>query len=145
MPGEKRFRNSTMGFNREDVTAYIEKIMVEYDNKLKDKEVEIAALKSDLREYKQKYEVLFQKAEEVKEERDKIATVMLKAQEQACLIVEEAQIRALEEKEKYDLLIGEEKARLADIRRYLTHLKSEVIDTMKKVEGDLEEYIEEAG
>lgn len=145
MPGEKRFRNSTMGFNREDVNAYIEKIMVEYDNKLKDKEVEIAALKSDLREYKQKYEVLFQKAEEVKEERDKIATVMLKAQEQACLIIEEAQIRALEEKEKYDLLIGEEKARLADIRRYLTHLKSEVIDTMKKVEGDLEEYIEEAG
>ena len=53
MPGEKRFRTSFMGgFKKSDVNSYIEKILTEFDGKLKDKDNEILSLKSQIGEYK---------------------------------------------------------------------------------------------
>ena len=44
MPGEKRFGTSLFGFSKSDVNLYIEKILKEFDDKLKSKDEEINAI-----------------------------------------------------------------------------------------------------
>ena len=129
MAGEKRFGNSIFGFKKSDVNSYIEKILMEFDDKLKEKDNEIVMLKSQNKEIKGKYEEFGKKAEQINEDRAKIGDVLIKAQEKAELMVSEAKIQALEEKKKLDEIIEREKEKLVDIKDELKTLKSEVVST----------------
>ncbi|MGI6777608.1 MAG: hypothetical protein ACOX7R_06160 [Acetivibrionales bacterium] len=137
MPGEKRFRTSLFGFKKSDVNSYIEKLLREFDDKLKEKDGEITALRSQLREIKSNYEEIAAKAEQINEDRAKIADVLIKAQEKAELMLEDARIEALEEKRKLEEIIEQERERLVDIKRELKTLKTEAINTLKKYEDQL--------
>lgn len=143
MPGEKRFRNSLFGFNKVDVNAYIEKLLREFDDKLKEKDDEVASLKNQNRDLKQKYEELFKKADQINEDREKIASVLIRAQEQAQAMLQEARMEALDEKKKLEETIECEKEKLVDIRQELKSLKSEVVNTLKKYDEQLGEIINE--
>jgi cell division initiation protein len=150
MPGEKRFRTSFMGgFNKVDVNTYIEKILREFDDKLKEKDDEIASLKNQSRDYRLKYEELMQKSDQINDDRAKIADVLIKAQEKAALMLEDARAEALEEKKKLDEVVEQEKEKLVDLRQEIKTLKGEVISTLKKYESQLgtleKEDDEEAG
>jgi uncharacterized phage infection (PIP) family protein YhgE len=137
VPGEKRFRTSLFGFKKSDVNSYIEKLLREFDDKLKEKDGEITALRSQLREIKSNYEEIAAKAEQINEDRAKIADVLIKAQEKAELMLEDARIEALEEKRKLEEIIEQERERLVDIKRELKTLKTEAINTLKKYEDQL--------
>lgn len=143
MPGEKRFRTSLFGFNKVDVNTYIEKLLREFDDKLKEKDDEIAALKNQNREFKQKYEELFKKSDQINEDREKISSVLIRAQEQAQVMLAEARSEALEERKKLEETIECEKEKLVDIRQELKSLKSEVVTTLKKYEVQLGGILDE--
>ena len=150
MPGEKRFRTSFMsGFNKADVNSYIEKILREFDDKLKEKDDETTTLKNQNKEYKFKYEELLKRADQINEDRDKIAEVLIKAHEKADMMVEDARAEALDEKKKLEDVIEQEKEKLIDIRQELKMLKSEVVNTLKKYDTQLGTFLqvedEEAG
>ena len=142
MPGEKRFGTSLFGFRKSDVNSYIEKILKEFDDKLKEKDEEIAILRNQSRELKAKYEELAAKENQINEDRTKIADVLIKAKESAELILEDARIQAIEEKRKLEELIESEREKLVDIKAELKSLKSDVVNTLKKYEGQLDEFIE---
>lgn len=138
MPGEKRFRTMFLGgFKKADVNTYIEKILREFDDKLKEKDDEISVLKNQNKDLKTKFEELFKKADQVNEDRAKIADVLIKAQEKAQLMLEDAKLEALDEKKKLEEVIEQEKERLVDIKHELKFLKSEVVNTLKKYETQL--------
>jgi hypothetical protein len=144
MPGEKRFRTSFMGgFKKVDVNLYIEKILQEFDDKLKEKDDEIVSLKNQGKDIKVKYEELAKKANQIIIDRAKIADVLIKAQEQAELMLEDARIEAFEEKKKLEGVIEQEKERLVDIRQEMKTLKNEVVNTLKKYETQLEIFASE--
>jgi len=144
MPGEKRFRTSFMGgFNKSDVNTYIEKILREFDDKFKDKDDEIAVQKNQNKEYKSKYEELLKKADQINDDRAKIADVLIKAQEKAQVMLEDARMEALEEKKRLEDTIEQEKEKLVDIRQEVKILKGEVISTLKKYESQLGSYIKD--
>jgi cell division initiation protein len=144
MPGEKRFRTSFMGgFKKADVNLYIEKILREFDDKLKEKDDEIASLKNQSKELRLKYEELSKKAEQITEDRTKIADVLIKAQKQAESMLEDARIEALEEKKKLEEVIEQEKEKLVDIRQEMKSLKNEVVNTLKKYESQLGTFVPE--
>lgn len=146
MPGEKRFRTSFMGgFKKSDVNAYIEKILREFDDKLKEKDDEIAILKNQNKEYKFKYDELQRKADQINDDRAKIADVLIQAQEKAQLMIEDARAEALEEKRKLEGIIEIEREKLVDIRKEVKMLKGEVVSTLKKYESQLSGYIVEDG
>ena len=150
MPGEKRFRTSFMGgFKKTDVNTYIEKILREFDDKLKEKDDEAATLKNQNREYKNKYEELFKKADQINDDRAKIADVLIKAQEKADMMIEDARMEALDEKKKLEEVIEQEKEKLVDIRQEIKILKGELVSTLKKYETQLDNFVteddEEAG
>lgn len=142
MPGEKRFGTSLFGFRKSDVNSYIEKILIEFGDKLKEKDEEIGLLKDQNKELKAKYENLAERADQINEDRAKIADVLIKAQEKAELMLEDARIQAKEEKKRLEGLIENEREKLVDIKAELKSLKSDVVNTLKKYEGQLDEFIE---
>jgi cell division initiation protein len=144
MSGEKRFRRSFMGgFKKRDVNAYIEKMLKEFDDKLKEKDDEIASIKSQNKDFKAKYEDLFKRADHINEDRAKIADVLIKAQEKAQMMLEDAKQEALDEKKELEGVIEQEKEKLVDIKKELKRIKSEVITVLKKYENQLGSIIKE--
>jgi len=144
MPGEKRFRTSFMGgFKKSDVNAYIEKVIGEFEKRLKEKDEEAANLENQYKEYRFKYEELLKNADQINKDRAKIAEVLLKAQEQAGSMLEQARIEAIEEKKKLEEAIEQEKEKLVDIRQEMKGLKTDVVSTLKKYEAQLGVFISE--
>src|SRR5690554_4904791 len=97
MAGQKRFGTSLFGFKKKDVNYYIEKILQEFDSRLKQKDEEIHNLREKNREIGSKYEDLAKKANQVEESREKIADVLIRAEEKAATILSEAKQQAIEE------------------------------------------------
>lgn len=137
MPGEKRFGNTLFGFKKSDVNYYVEKMLKEFDDKLKEKDNEISAIRIQNRDLKTKYEELLNNSEHINEERVKIAEVMIKAQEKANLILDEAQDKAIDEKRKLEKMVEEEREKLVDAKEELKLLKQEAINTLKKFENQI--------
>lgn len=143
MAGEKRFRTSLLGFNKSDVNLYIERILKEFDDKIRQKDEEITILKTQNKDLKSKYEELSQKANQVNDDRTRIAEVLIKAQEQAAAIVEEAINQSNLEKKRIEGLIEEEKEKLVDIKSEIKVLKAEFVSTLKKYENQLGDMVKE--
>ena len=81
MAGQKRFGTSLFGFKKKDVNNYIEKILQEFDRRLKEKDDEADSLKAKNMELSSKYEDLAKKAKQIDDNREKIADVLIKAEE----------------------------------------------------------------
>ncbi|HEY9060171.1 MAG TPA: hypothetical protein VIO64_06670 [Pseudobacteroides sp.] len=144
MSGEKRFGSSFLGgFAKSDVNAYIERMLKEFDDRLKQKDNEISMLKNQNRELRIKYEDLERRMGQVNEDRVKIADAIIIAKEKAETIIEEARKEALEEKKKLEQTIESEKEKLVDVRRELKSLKTEVIQRLKKFEQQITEVIDD--
>ncbi len=144
MAGEKRFGTSLFGFKQSDVNSYIEKILREFDDKLKEKENEIADLKNQCREFRIKYEDIARKTDQVGEDRAKIADVLIKAQEKAETILDEARNQSHEERKKLSALTEKEREKLVDIKQEIKFLKQDVIKVLKKYEEELDKVYESA-
>lgn len=143
MAGEKRFRTSLFGFKKADVNYYIEKILKEFENRLKAKDAEIDEAKDKGKEFRLKYEGIVDKAEQIETDRSKIASVLIKAEEKAEEILTLAREKAIEEKADIEKEIEQEKERLVDAKLELKKLKDEVVGTLRKYENQLGEIIEE--
>ncbi len=141
MAGEKKFGTSLFGFKKADVNAYIERIIREFDQRLKEKDDENSNLKAQVKEMKAKYEETWQEAEKVMREKEKIAGVLLQAQEKAETMMVEAQEKALQEKSRLDQVLEVEKEKIVDIKRELKGLKSQIADILSKYEQQIDEAV----
>ncbi len=143
MAGERRFGTSAMGFTKADVNSYIERMLKEFDDRLKLKDDEIANLKNQNREIRIKYEDLERRANQMGDDRVKIADAIIKAQEKAEAILEEARQQADAEKSKLEGAIEEEKEKLVDVKKDLKFLKSTVVEMLKKFDAQINEVLDE--
>lgn len=146
MSGEKKFGSAAFGFNKSDVNAYIEKIIHEFDQRLKEKDDEISNLKLQIREMKTRYETASLDNQNLTKEKEKIAEAIIIAQEKAEAIVEEAKARATEEKLRLEQTLESERERIIDIKRDVKNMKSQVVEILTKYQALLNEaegYIED--
>jgi uncharacterized phage infection (PIP) family protein YhgE len=143
MPGEKRFRTSPFGFNKSDVNSYVEKMLRDFEERLKQKDDEIAMLKNQARDMKSKYEEIIQNAEQIEADRAKIADVLIKAQEQAETILEESRKQFMEEKRKLEEINEQEKEKIVDMKEKVKYIRSEIIHVLKGFEDSLSNIIED--
>ncbi len=141
MAGEKKFGTAMFGFKRSDVNAYIERIIREFDQRLKEKDDENSNLKFQMKELKVKFERLSQETEQLTRDKEKIAGVLLQAQEKAETMMEEAQSRALQEKSRLDQLLETEKEKIVDIKRELKGLKGQIADLLSRYEEQIDEAV----
>lgn len=140
MSGEKKFGTSAFGFNKTDVNAYIEKILNEFDLRLKEKDDEISNLKLQIREMKARYETDSQNSQQLSKEKEKIASALIMAQETADSILSEARNRADEERIQLEQTLESERERIIDLKRDIKTMKSQVSDLLSKFQGSLNEY-----
>jgi septal ring factor EnvC (AmiA/AmiB activator) len=143
MSGERRFRTSTIGFNKSDVNSYIEKMLREFEDKIKEKDNEIAELKAQIIEISRKYEEVAQSVNQVKDDRDKIADVLIKAQQQAETIIQEARNQFTEEKKRLEALNEMEREKIVDMKEKVKYLRNEAVRVLKTFEEDLSTLVEE--
>ncbi len=143
MAGVKMFSTSLFGFKKKDVNSYLEKMNKEYEEKIRYKEKEIADIKAQYRDIKSKYDELNTNFEQLQEDREKIANAFITAHEKAETIIDEARQQAILEKKMLEQQVEEEKEKLVDIKQELKVLKVEVIDKLKKYEGELSSIIGE--
>ncbi len=139
--GEKKFGTAMFGFKRSDVNAYIERIIREFDQRLKEKDDENAMLKFQIKELTAKYERLSQEAEHLIKDKEKIAGVLMQAQEKAEAMMEEARNHAVEEKARLDKLLESEKEKIVDIKRELKSLKSQITGILSRYQQEISETI----
>lgn len=141
MAGEKKFGTSLFGFKRADVNAYIERIIREFDQRLKEKDDENTSLRAQVKDLKTRYEETFQEVEAITRDKEKIAGVLLQAQEKAENMITEAQARALEEKAYLDQVLEAEREKIVDIKHELKSLKNQIADILSKYEQQIDETI----
>lgn len=138
MAGEKKFRTG-MGYNKDDVNEFLERIMTEFDGRLKGKDDEIAALKQQLRESRAKCDSLTADTVAAAKERDMIARALIQAQEKAESVIEAARAEALLEKDKLEKLLEAEREKLIDIKRDIRQLKDQVAEVMGRFKNQLDD------
>ena len=139
MSGEKKFGSSMFGFNKSDVNAYIEKIIHEFDQRLKEKDDEISNLKLQIREMKSRYEVAANDNENLAKKKERIASALIQAQEKADSIIEETKTQAQAEKLKLDMELESEREHIIDIKRDVKDMKARVAEMLSKFMEQLNE------
>jgi len=145
MSGEKKFGTALFGFKKSDVNAYIEKILYEFDLRIKEKDEEISNLKLQIREMKARYESAAEDSQTLSKEKEKIASALITAKETADAILREAKERAEEERARLEAALEKEREKIIDIKRDIKNLKVQVVDMLNKYQGllnEIEGYIE---
>jgi len=142
MSETKRFRTSFFGFKKSDVNFYIEKMLREFDDKLKEKDNDIATIKNQHKEAKSRLDELMSGSEQVVEDRKKVTEILLRAQEKAESMLDEARVNIMEERKELQKTIEVEKEKLVDIRREIKKLKGEVVTTLRKYDEQLDVFVD---
>jgi cell division septum initiation protein DivIVA len=147
MAGEKRFRNSFIGFNKGDVAAYMEKIIKEYGEQIRLRDEEIANLKAKRSELERKCIKLQEKMESQTDDKELIAKVLLKAQEKADDILKKAEEEAEIQKMKLEAELEGDREKIVEAKGELKELRKQAMDTMKNFSTKLQGIVEynEAG
>jgi len=147
MAGEKRFRNSLIGFNKSDVAAYMEKIIKEYGDQIRQRDEELQSLKTKKSELEEKCSKLQKKVDAQTDDRERIAAVLLNAQEKADEIMKSAQEQAEIEKKKLEAELESDREKIVEAKGELKLLKKQAMDTMKNFTVSLQGIMEtnEAG
>ena len=141
MAGLKKFGNSVLGFKRADVNSYIERILKEFEEKIKIKDREIEDLKGKYRDIKFKYDSINRGLEQMNQGKSSIADVLIKAQQKADMILEEAKAKSEEEKNKIIYQIESDRQRLNSIKEDAKILKSYFISNLEKYREQMDEIV----
>jgi len=148
MAGEKRFRNSFIGFNKSDVSAYMENMIKEYSDQIRQRDEEIAGLKSKKTELEGRCNNLEEKIGSQIDAMNNIANAILSAQQKAGEIIKNAEEQAVLEKKRLEQELEDEREKIVEAKSELKKLKKQAIDTMKmfsvKIDGIVDEDTNEA-
>ena len=139
MSGEKKFRTGVSGYNKEDVNEYIERILSEFDTRLKEKDDEIAGLRTQLRDMKGRLDQAGSDVTAAAKDRERISSVLIQAQQKADAMIEEARVEAEAEKARLEKLLEGHRESLIDIKRDIRDMKAHVTDMLSKYATNLDE------
>lgn len=169
MAGKKRFRTALFGFKRADVTAYIDKMIKDFEDRVKAREEELVVLRNQLKDARNRYEELHRKVEGYNEDNEKIRTAIIRAEEMSEQIKDEArqeaeQIRqaasmeqerilqearsqaiderrrAGEDKRKIELLTEQERERLVDLKEEVREMQAYISDILGRMNQELDHH-----
>ncbi len=139
MSGEKKFRTGVSGYNKEDVNEYIERILSEFDTRLKEKDDEIAGLKTQLRDVKNRLDQAGSDVTAAAKDRERISSVLIQAQQKADAMIEDARAEAEAEKARLEKLLEGHREALIDIKRDIRDMKAHVTDMLSRYAANLDE------
>lgn len=122
MKPKKLFRRTLFGYKKSDVYAFIDEYARDIQAKMKQKEEEISNLAKSNRQLQEDCNALRRKIDEFEAERDKIASVLLKAEETAKIMLERAERNALKKQAEIEAQIEMETVKLQSLRAEMKKL-----------------------
>ena len=125
------------GLNRKDVELYIAGIKSDYEAELKKQNTELLAMKAENAKLNEILNEMLNNKKSVEEAKANISEVLIKAEQQAKAIIEDAKNQAIEERQEIDTMIEAEKEKLIDAKIELAMLKDKAKDLITKFTEDL--------
>lgn len=134
---EDNISKGLFGLNRKDVELYIAEIRSDYEAELKKQNTELLAMKAENARLNERLNEMLNDKRLIDEAKASISEVLIKAEQQAKNIIEDAKNKALEERQEIDALIEAEKEKLIDTKIELAMLKDKAKDLITKFSDDL--------
>lgn len=128
---EKVFKSELFGLSKKEVERYINETRDEYEKKLEKLTLEKNEIEKKLKE-------IMTREEEINEKTVLVSNALIKAEEQAKQIVNEAREKAKIERAELDVEIEKEREKLIDAKRNLEELKEKVRGMLTNFIGELE-------
>ena len=125
------------GLNRKDVELYIAGIKSDYEAELKKQNTELLAMKAENAKLNERLNEMLNNKKSIEEAKANISEVLIKAEQQAKAIIEDAKNQAIEERQEIDTMIETEKEKLIDAKIELAMLKDKAKDLITKFTEDL--------
>lgn len=134
---DENISKGLFGLNRRDVENYIADMKKDYEEELRKQNQELLAMKSENSKLNERLNQLLSDKKELEEAKRNISDVLFKAEQQAKQIVEDAKVKAIEERQEIDTLIEAEKEKLIDAKIELAMLKDKAKDLIAKFTDDI--------
>ncbi len=134
---EENISKGLFGLNRKDVENYIADMKKDYENELKRQNQELLQMKSENSKLNERLNQMLNDKREIDDAKRNISDVLVRAEQQAKQIVEDAKAKALEERQEIDTQIEAEKEKLIDAKIELAMLKDKAKDVMAKFTDDI--------
>ena len=134
---EDNISKGLFGLNKKDVELYIAEIRSDYEAELKKQNTELLAMKAENAKLNERLNEMLNDKRAIEDAKASISEVLIKAEQQAKTIIEDAKNKALEERQEIDTLIEAEKEKLIDTKIELAMLKDKAKDLIAKFTDDL--------
>lgn len=134
---EDNISKGLFGLNRKDVELYIAEIRSDYEAELKKQNTELLAMKAENAKLNERLNEMLNDKRTIDETKASISEVLIRAEQQAKIIIEDAKNKAIEERQELDTLIEAEKEKLIDAKIELAMLKDKAKDLIAKFTDDL--------
>ncbi len=134
---EDNISKGLFGLKRIDVENYIADLKSDYEAELKRQNQELLNMKSENAKLNERLNQYLSDRKEIEEAKKNISDVLFKAEQQAKQIIEDAKVKAIEERQEIDAQIEEEKEKLIDAKIELAMLKDKAKDLMAKFTDDI--------
>lgn len=141
--GGKLFRTGLFGFKKPDVNKYIENISNDFSVEIEKKDKEIECLKEKLSQLEREVDGLLKEKEQYEKTKDSISGAIIKAEEKAALIIEDAKRAALEEEKRLKEEIAGQMEELRRLKYEVVAFRRQIISSMKRFSSDLTDYAPE--
>ena len=125
------------GLNKKEVESYIASIKSDYEKELYEQSKKLQEMKNENIKLNDKINSLMKEKEKIEMSKANISDVLIKAEEQAKQIIEDARAQAEKERQDVEVLIEEQKEKLIDAKIELAMLKDKATEIMKKFSDDL--------
>lgn len=125
------------GLNRKEVELYIADIKHGYEEELKRQNTELLAMKAENAKLNDRLNEMLNNKRSIDEAKASISEVLIKAEQQAKSIIDDARNKAIEERQEIDAQIETEKEKLIDTKIELAMLKDKAKDLISKFTDDL--------
>ena len=125
------------GLNKKEVESYIASIKNDYEKELMEQTKQLQEMKNENIKLNEKVQTLMKEKKELDASKANISDVLLKAEQQAKQIIEDARKQSEKEKQDIDLLIEEQREKLIDAKIELAMLKDKAKEIITKFSDDL--------
>ena len=137
---ENNLPKGLFGLNRKEVESYIAGIKTDYENELSEQNAKLQEMKNENIKLTEKLNNLMKEKSDIEASKANISDVLLKAQEQAKQIIEDARNQSMKEKQEMDTLIEEQREKLIDAKIELAMLKDKAKEIITKFADDLQKF-----
>lgn len=132
------FKSKLFGYDKNEVNSYINRIKLENEQALDEKEKDLANIREKARLAQLKVDELQNKIDSIYEKKGKIADILLKVQEKAELMEQETVKKCEDKKLELDNEIASKAEELSGIKKDINTLKEDVITVLDKYRTQLE-------